>query len=241
MKPRREPERPCVLLVEDSRELSTAMARTLQARGFAVLHASDHAEARDLIERSDLCFDAAVLDHHLPDGDSRELVTALANRDPSCCSLVLTAHDGTELVRDYLQRGAFRYASKPISGTQLAVLVSDTVHHSRRWRRSMGQAPLDGDAPPPTVVPDFEHAAERLRHIAGLSATETTVAYWLLQGLRDAEIAEKLARTERTAKRHVSQVLAKVGIKNRASLWAVLDQDGGGGLPGDGSTAEALS
>lgn len=226
----REPERPCVLLVEDSPELAKSMSRSLQARGFAVMLATNRAHAAALIEREDLCFDAAVLDHHLPDGDSRELVTALANRDPSCCSIVLTSHGGRELVRDYLQRGAFRYAAKPISGTQLVILVTDTVHHTRCWRRSMSIDTVGVAArepPPLAVIPDFGHAAERLGHIAGLTRIETTVAYWMLQGLRDVEIGEKLARTERTAKRHVSRVLAKLGIKNRASLWAVLGADAG--------------
>lgn len=218
-----DPLAPCVLLVEDTPELASAMRRTLKARGFSVMLATSHAQARALIEHEDLRFDAAILDHRLPDGDSRELVVALANRNPSCSSLVLTGHGEDEIAREYLVRGAFRYATKPLGGTQLMVLVSDTVHHTHRWRRALGQT---DDAAPPAVIPDFDHAADRLRHVAGLSPTETIVARWMLQGLRDAEIAQKLGRAERTAKRHVSQVLAKAGVKNRASLWAVLSQDG---------------
>jgi DNA-binding NarL/FixJ family response regulator len=219
-----DPVPPCVLLVEDTRELALAMRRTLKARGFSVVLASTRAQARTLIEREDFAFDAAVLDHRLPDGDSLDLVAALANRRPSCSSLVLTAHDEDDAAREYLLRGAFRFAVKPVGGTLLGVLVSDTIHHTYRWRRSLGQ--VDEDAAPPAVIPDFDHAAERLRYIAGLSPTETIVARWMLQGLRDAEIAQKLGRAERTAKRHVSQVLGKAGVKNRASLWAVLSQDG---------------
>jgi DNA-binding NarL/FixJ family response regulator len=227
---------PCVLLVEDCRELASAMRRTLKARGFSVMLATGHAQARSLIDCDDLRFDAAVLDHRLPDGDSRELVVALANRNPSCSSLVLTAHDEDAMARDYLLRGAYRYATKPLGGTQLMVLVSDTIHHTYRWRRALGQ--IDDDVAPPAVIPDFDHAADRLRHIAGLSPTQTIVARWMLQGLRDAEIAQKLGRAERTAKRHVSGVLAKAGVRNRASLWAVLSQDGQLRESEDGSDAD---
>jgi DNA-binding NarL/FixJ family response regulator len=219
-----DPVAPCVLLVEDTRELAWAMRRTLKARGFSVVLATSRAQARALIDRGELRFDAAILDHRLPDGDSLDLVVALANRDPSCSSLVLTGHDEEDVAREYLLRGAFRYATKPLGGTLLMVLVSDAVHHTYRWRRALGQA--YDDTASPAVIPDFDHAAERLRHIAGLSPTETVVARWMLQGLRDAEIAQKLGRAERTAKRHVSQVLAKAGVKNRSSLWAVLSQDG---------------
>jgi DNA-binding NarL/FixJ family response regulator len=221
------------------------MARALKTRGFSVMVAASHRQARALIDREDLRFDAAVLDHRLPDGDSLELVSALANRNPSCSALVLTAHDDDEVARDYRQRGAFRYAVKPITGTQLVVLVSDTIHHTLRWRRSLGQLGTEGADEPPAVVPDFDHAAERLRHIARLSPTETIVARWMLEGLRDSEIAKKISRAERTAKRYVGHVLAKAGVKNRASLWSLLSHDAGvpredgeDGDDGDGDDGE---
>lgn len=219
-----DPAAPCVLLVEDSRELASAMRRTLEARGFTVVLATNNARARALIGRADLRLDAAVLDHRLPDGDSLGLIGALADRDPACSSLVLTAHGEDTVAREYLRRGAYRYAAKPVSGTQLMVLVGDTIHHTHSWRSALGQG-SPASTPPPAVLPDFDHAAARLRHVAGLSDTETVVARWLLQGLRDAEIAQKLGRAERTVKRHVGQVLAKTGVKNRASLWSALGQD----------------
>lgn len=218
-----DPSAPCVLLVEDSRELASAMVRTLVARGCTVHLAKSYTEARILIDRDDLRLDAAVLDHRLPDGDSRELVSALANRNPSCSSLVLTGYGGQDLALDYRSRGVFHYATKPIAGAHLVSLVNATIHNSYYWRRM-----IDGTATddvPPVVVLDFEQAAERLRHIAALSPIETEVAYWVLQGLRDAEIAPKIRKAERTTKRHVSRVLSKVGVKNRASLWMVLSQD----------------
>lgn len=225
--PKLEPSAPCVLVVEDSREFASAMARTLKSRGCSVQLARSCAEARLLIDRPELRFDAAVLDHRLPDGDSRELVLALANRDPSCSSLVLTGYGHQELALDYRSRGAFHYATKPISSTHLAALVNATIHNSYYWRRMIDETAVDDEAPP-VVVLDFEQAAERLRHIAGLSPNETKVAYWMLQGLRDAEIALKVGRAPRTAKRHVSRVLAKAGVKNRGSLWVVLSQDSEG-------------
>ena len=58
----------------------------------------------------------------------------------------------------------------------------------------------------------------------------------MLHGKRDADLAQILGRAERTAKRHVSEVLRKAGVPNRAALWSVLRNDGllDGGAPDDG-------
>lgn len=223
--PHIESPAPQVLIVEDQPLLASAMSRTLVARGCSVLVAKTYAEARELIDDEELRFDAAVLDHRLPDGDARELVSVLANRDPSCSSLVLTGHGEQKLALDYRSRGAFHYATKPVNSSLLIALVNATIHNSYYWRRMIDGRSPDDEAPPVVVV-DFEQAAERLRHVANLSSMEAKVAYWMLQGLRDAEISIKLGRAERTTKRHVSHVLSKVGVKNRASLWLVLSQDG---------------
>ena len=53
----------------------------------------------------------------------------------------------------------------------------------------------------------------------------------MLLGLRDLDIAARLGKSERTAKRYVGGVLEKAGIQNRASLWAVLYHDGRNELP----------
>lgn len=212
-----------VLLVEDTPELSKAMVRTLERAGLQVKVATNFAEAKDMIERSDLRLDAAVLDHQLPDGDSRELVSALANRKPSCSSLILTGHGDHDLALDYRGRGAFRFAAKPLGGIQLLANIHATMLDTHRWRGAGTDDPPPKE--PPVVVVDVEQAADRLKFIAKLSPTEREVAYWVLQGLRDAQIAELLGRAERTAKRHVGQVLAKANVQNRSSLWALLRTD----------------
>ncbi len=212
-----------VLLVEDSIEVSKAMVRTMERAGLQVLVAANFEEARALIDRPDVRFDAAVLDHQLPDGDSRELVSALAKRKPSCSALILTGHRDHDLALEYRGRGAFRFATKPLGGIQMLANIHATMLDTHRWRGAGLAAQLPKEPPP--VVVDVEQAADRLRFIAKLSPTEREVAYWVLQGLRDAQIAELLGRAERTAKRHVGQVLAKANVQNRASLWALLRTD----------------
>lgn len=223
-----------VLLVEDQLEVAKAFVRTLDRAGFAVTVAANYEQARASIDQPNVRFDAAVLDHKLPDGDSRDLVTALASREPSCSSLILTGYRDHDLALDYRGRGAFRFAAKPIGGIQLLAHVHATMLDTHRWRGAgiIETKPEE----PPVVVMDVEHAADRLRYIAKLSPTEREVTYWVLQGLRDAQIAQILGRAERTAKRHVGQVLAKAGVQNRASLWNLLRTDGEKTITPDGNS-----
>lgn len=59
-------------------------------------------------------------------------------------------------------------------------------------------------------------------HPLGLTAREQEVAALLVQGLGNAEIAQRLRRSERTVEHHVSAVLAKLGVRTRAQATAKL-------------------
>ena len=213
-----------VLLVEDNPHLLLATTRMLERANLAIIAAKSVAEALGHIERPTLRLDAAVLDHRLPDGQALPLVRALADRKPTCSSLILTGASEHRLAQQYRGHGAFRYVSKPVAGSTLVAHVHATILDSYRWRRAADE-PGHEPPEPPVVVVDVEAATDRLCHIFKLSPTERAVAYWLLLGARDAEIARFLGRAERTAKRHVGQILAKASVANRASLWAALRHD----------------
>ena len=65
-------------------------------------------------------------------------------------------------------------------------------------------------------------SAARRTHPFGLTRREAEVAELLTDGLSDAEIAERLVISRRTAEHHVSAVLAKVGVDSRRELAAAL-------------------
>lgn len=215
---------PQILLVEHELELAQDVLGSLTRWGLSVDYARSIRRALELIESEGSRYEAAVLDHELPDGDSLRLVSALNDHEPACSSLVLASLPDSELAHRYHRSGTFRMVSKPISGVQLIAHVHATMLDSRRWR-TQSEAQPEPDEPPKVII-DIEAAADRLRFIAGLSSTEREVAYWLLQGARDSDLAQILGRSERTAKRHVSIVLQKAGVPNRSSLWAVLRNDG---------------
>lgn len=61
------------------------------------------------------------------------------------------------------------------------------------------------------------------RSLKALSKKENEVVNLLLQGLDDREISKKLYISDKTVRNHVSNVLQKIGLKNRTQLvlWAL--------------------
>lgn len=84
----------------------------------------------------------------------------------------------------------------------------------------------------------------RLRGEARLSRREHEVSELLLENLSNRQIADRLAVSERTAKFHVSNLLAKYGLKRRADLvvlgYSQMQAMGGGARNGDAKRAAAV-
>jgi DNA-binding NarL/FixJ family response regulator len=72
------------------------------------------------------------------------------------------------------------------------------------------------DMTPLAVVLPRRARATTLANPAGLTTREVEVLRLVAQGFRNAEIAESLFVSPKTVDHHVSAVLRKVGVRNRA-------------------------
>ena len=66
---------------------------------------------------------------------------------------------------------------------------------------------------------------------AGLTSRELEVLALLVEGLRNAEIAERLVITEKTAGHHVSAILGKLGVRSRYDAARLAQEREAGGAP----------
>jgi DNA-binding response OmpR family regulator len=78
-----------ILVVEDNRRLSAALARALEDAGYAVDAAYDGAEGQELAESAP--YDAVILDVMLPGRDGLTVCRALRERRVNAPILMLTA------------------------------------------------------------------------------------------------------------------------------------------------------
>ncbi len=194
-----------VLLADDQ-----AMVR----EGFAVLldaqpdievigQACDGRETVELV--AELRPDVVLMDVRMPVLDGLEAARLIADRTRV---LMLTTFDLDEYVYEALRAGASGYLLKKAGARELSEAVRVVA---------AGEAQL---APSVTrrLIGEFARLrppAATARQAGGLSERETQVLVLIAHGRSNAEIAEHLVVTERTVKSHVSNILAKLGLRDR--------------------------
>lgn len=154
--------------------------------------------------------DVVVLDLELPDGSGGDAVRAVT-RASSAPILVLTAYDTDELLLGALDAGARGYLLKGASVAEIRRAIRAV---------SRGESVLD-----PRVATKVIALTRRDRP-AQLSEREREVLGRIARGQSNKEIAAALAISERTAKFHVTSILNKLGVANRAAAVAVAKERG---------------
>jgi DNA-binding CsgD family transcriptional regulator len=134
----------------------------------------------------------------------------------------------TEIYNDFLRPSGHYY------GINLFAFDGrDSIGDIRIWRRN-GRSDFDRDEVNllGLIEPGFTQALKRVAHFSGsmqpavalmkLSPRETAVAELAAKGLADKEIARRLNVTFATVRTHLDNAFAKLGVRNRTQLAALL-------------------
>ena len=209
-----------VLLVDDHAMVRRGM------RDFLDLHADmevvgeavDGAEA--VARAAELRPDVVVMDLMMPGIDGIEATARIRAETPETEVVALTSFIDEAKALAAIEAGAAGFLLKDADADELAAAIraaaAGEVHLdpavasivARRMRTGAGTgAPSDGG----------------VDGIASLTARERDVLACVAQGLPNRAIADTLGITERTARTHVSNILAKLGLASRtqAALLAV--------------------
>jgi DNA-binding NarL/FixJ family response regulator len=199
-----------VMLVDDHALVRSAIRQALEAPDVEVVAEAGNAEAAMELATA-LRPDVLLLDIDLPGLSGIEAVRELAPRLPDTRIVMLTISSDRRDLLDAVRHGAAGYLTKDLSGEALLRAVRGIRHGDLPMSRGHAAVVLEqlarggGAARPPDAGP------------AGLvSAREAEVLRLLANGLTDREIAESLAISPRTVESHVSSLLRKLGVRNRA-------------------------
>ena len=168
--------------------------------------------------------DVVLMDVRMPGMDGIAATAAICDRT-NARVLMLTTYDLDEYVYDALRAGASGFLLKSMHRHDLVhavrvVAAGEALLAPTVTRRLIAE--LVGRTRP-TAGPGSGGAAARL---AELSPRETDTLRQLARGLSNAEIAAELFVTEHTVKTHVSNLLSKLGLRDRVQAVVLAYESG---------------
>ncbi|ELS50283.1 response regulator [Streptomyces viridochromogenes] len=203
---------PRVVIADDQGLVRTGFRMILAADGIEVVgEATDGEEAVAVVRRT--LPDVVLMDIRMPDTDGLEATRRILGPDaPSSPPrvIILTTYDLDQYVYEALAVGASGFLLKDVTPEHLAAAV--------RLVRS-------GDAllAPSITRRLVERHARRTgrtttmhRDLSTLTRRELEVLESLARGLSNAELAARLHLSEATVKTHVTHILAKLQLRDRA-------------------------
>ena len=209
-----------VLLVDDHAMVRRGMRDFLELHDDIVIvgEAADGAEA---IERAgELRPDIVVMDLMMPVVDGIEATSRIKAALPDTEVIALTSFIEEARVVAAIEAGASGFLLKDAEADELAGAIraaaAGEVHLDPAVAGIVARRMRDGGRASPGGAGDDDG-------IATLTARERDVLTRVAQGLPNRQIAADLGITERTARTHVSNILAKLGLASRtqAALLAV--------------------
>lgn len=206
-----------IVLVEDEDLVRASVRKILERRGFAVV-----AEAADatsgieatLRERPQIC----LIDLRLPDANGIEVTRRLARELPDTALVIYSASERHEDLVDAIRAGAVGYLLKGMDPTRLTHALRGVVQGEAAIPRPLMAA----------LVKELQTQGRRKEVIGLRSRVELTRREWevldlLCDQLDTGQIAERLTISPVTVRRHVSEVLRKLGAGDRAEAIALVE------------------
>ncbi len=154
--------------------------------------------------------DVAIVDMRLPGGDGVQVIREVRSRNNATRCLVLTSFSDEQAFFQAVVAGAAGYISKDIASDELVAAVRAVASGKSvmKWEQVSS---LRKQAQALPTEADF---------LSSLTGQERRILELVAEGLTNREIAERVFLAEKTVRNYVSNVLAKLGMKNRTQVAA---------------------
>jgi DNA-binding NarL/FixJ family response regulator len=172
-----------------------------------VAEVGDGAEAVERSMEEDV--DLAILDVTMPRMTGLHAAAELHRRRPELRVLILSMHDNEQYLFEALKAGASGYVLKSVADRDLV----------EACRATMRGEPFLYPGAINALIKDFLQRAHAGEDVSDpLSPRETEIVKLIAEGHTGRQIAEELVISEKTVERHRSNILDKLGMRDRVEL-----------------------
>ncbi|PCI72351.1 MAG: DNA-binding response regulator [Gammaproteobacteria bacterium] len=200
-----------VLLVDDQtlvREGIKALLN-LSDRVVVVGEATDGSQVINKIKEH--CPEVILLDLSMPILDGIETLNLLRNENIKTPCIILTTFDDHQFILKGIQSGAKGYLLKDVSLDRLIDAIQTVYAGNKLIQPALTERLLQGME----NISDSSSSFEAPSNIEPLTPKEREVLGLMASGCSNKEISEALHKSEGTIKNHVSNLLSKLGVRDR--------------------------
>jgi DNA-binding NarL/FixJ family response regulator len=206
-----------VLVVDDHDLFRTGLASLLDSQPDIEVVAQASSGRAGIRLAEEMCPDVILMDLRMPDVEGPAATRAILERNPDMRVVALTVVSESSAVEEAMESGACGFLAKdtPIDGVAAAVRAAA---QGGAWLSPRAAEVVLGRIRSSQPPEGSDSVA-----LDELSARELDVLRLIARGMENSEIAESLNISRRTAKNHVSNILAKLGLPSRvqAAIYAV--------------------
>ncbi len=152
--------------------------------------------------------DVVLMDLVMPGMDGAAATRAILEKYPGVKVIALTSFKERDLVEAALKAGAISYLLKNISADELAAAIREAA---------AGRSSLSPEAAE-VLIERVRKPAEKEYRLTG---RENEILSFMVQGISNSDIAEKLVLSRSTIKFHVSNILSKLEVASRTEAVAL--------------------
>jgi DNA-binding NarL/FixJ family response regulator len=156
--------------------------------------------------------DLALVGEHFA-GDGLATIRGICRAAPECAVVVLAGGHDADFLLECVRAGAVGFVPGPLDAERLRRVVSAAASNEAVVPRSMVLE----------LVLELRGGGTAAD---GLTTRESQVLGMLRRGHKTGEIADRLAIAPVTVRRHISELVRKMGVENRAALTASLALSG---------------
>ena len=174
-------------------------------------------DGREVVAQALACSpDVVLMDIRMPVLDGIAATRELSRVRPSSAVLVLTTFDLDEYVYEAMRGGASGFLLKDVDPPDLVHAVRTVARGDALLAPSVTRRLIERYVRRSPAPPELEDLTEREREVLTL----------LGRGRSNAEIAQQLFLSEATVKTHVSRILRKLRLRDRAQAVVFVYESG---------------